>query len=153
MSDPISGVAVQQMTQQSVADQSQTEQSFARRDANPEHQAQFDNAMNGGVESTSTVDGTLQVNQVESAAKVQSHEPASLGEALLDGLDRLKVGHDNRMKAVSDSLTEMNEAPMSVGAAMKLQFEMMQMSIEHDLTAKVADKTSQGVQTLFRNSG
>jgi len=158
MSDPISGLAAQQLTQQSVADKSLTEQSFARRDANPQHQAEFESAMNGvngpgGVEQTSAVQGTLETGQVDAAGKIQSHDPTSLGEALLDSLDRLKIGHDNRMKAVANSLEEMNDAPNSVSAAMKLQFELMQMSIEHDLTAKVADKTSQGVQTLFRNSG
>jgi type III secretion system YscI/HrpB-like protein len=34
---------------------------------------------------------------------------------------------------------------------MKLQYDLMQMNLEQELTSKTADKTTQGVQTLFKN--
>ena len=40
---------------------------------------------------------------------------------------------------------------MSMEEMMQLQFDLMQMNLEQELTGKIADKTSQGVQTLFKN--
>ncbi|NJD20692.1 MAG: EscI/YscI/HrpB family type III secretion system inner rod protein [Gemmatimonadetes bacterium] len=34
---------------------------------------------------------------------------------------------------------------------MRLQFELMQLNLQIELTPKTADKSSQGVQTLFKN--
>ena len=152
MADPISGAAVQQLVEQNIAQQPQD-----RIAADPAEQSRFENAMSGAdgtqqageVGGIDGVNGTMQIQEPGAADKTG---PVSMGDAILDGFDRLKVNHDGRMNSVTAALQEVQDAPMSVGSAMKLQFELMQMSLEQDLTTKVADKASQGVQTLFKNS-
>jgi len=152
MSDPISGAAIQQMVEQHLAQPPQD-----RAAADPAEQSRFELAMSGAdgtqhvgdAGGVDAVNGTMQIQEPGATGKTG---PVSMGDAILDGFDRLKVNHDIRMDSVTAALQEAGEAPMSVGSAMKLQFELMQMSLEQDLTTKVADKASQGVQTLFKNS-
>ena len=42
---------------------------------------------------------------------------------------------------------------LSMQQALGIQYELMQVGLQQELTAKLADKTSSGVQTLFRNQG
>lgn len=87
---------------------------------------------------------------VEAAVPIENR---SMGDVILDGLTRFKSDHDVRADRVAASLEAMKDKPLDMQQAMKLQYEIMQMTLEQDLTSKIADKTSQGVQTLFRNQG
>ncbi|MDR2372311.1 MAG: hypothetical protein LBD60_04140 [Puniceicoccales bacterium] len=42
---------------------------------------------------------------------------------------------------------------LSSGDLLKMQVDVMQLAYLNELSSKVADKTSQGAQTLFRNQG
>ena len=48
-------------------------------------------------------------------------------------------------------MENMKDKPLSVQDTMRLQYELMQLNMQQELTTKVADKTTQGVQTLFKN--
>lgn len=76
----------------------------------------------------------------------------SLGDAILNGIEKLKTHHDVRAERIEQTLID-SGGELTMEEMMKLQFEVMQLGIEQDITTKMADKTSTGVQTLFRNQG
>jgi type III secretion system YscI/HrpB-like protein len=145
MVDPVLQRATQQIAEQSV------QQGASQGAPGAADQAKFDSAMQGGqagdVQALQQAGGpqNVQMNAISSG------EPRSLGDAILDGLDQMRTRHDMRMENIQDKLTSPEGGELTVQDAMALQFEVMQLGIEHDLTTKVADKTSQGVQTLFHN--
>jgi type III secretion system YscI/HrpB-like protein len=94
--------------------------------------------------------GVQEPPALQQAAPIENR---SMGDVILEGLSRFKSDYDVRADRVASSLEAMNEKPLDMQQAMKLQYEIMQMTLEQDLTSKIADKTSQGVQTLFRNQG
>jgi type III secretion system YscI/HrpB-like protein len=152
MVDPVLQRATQQIAEQSV--QQGASQGAGQSAPSAADQSKFDAAMNGGqaggVQPTQAMD---QVNAAQSAQvnAVSSSEPRSLGDAILNGLDQIRATHDMRMENIQEKLTSPDGGELTVQDAMALQFEVMQLGVEHDLTTKVADKTSQGVQTLFHN--
>lgn len=77
--------------------------------------------------------------------------PANLGESILGGLEKLGARYGESMANVRTSLAEMAAGPASFSSMMKFQVDVMQMSLQQDLTAKIVDRASQGVQTLFKN--
>ena len=57
-----------------------------------------------------------------------------------------------RMERISNVVAELTKKPdLSQGDLMRIQYEVMQMSITLDVASKVGDKGSQALQTLFRN--
>lgn len=76
----------------------------------------------------------------------------SVAGAMLDAVHDFR---QNQMEHVG-KIAEMTSAgpekgPMEMRDLFSLQMELMQLSFQQDLAAKVADKMSQGIQTLFRN--
>jgi len=76
---------------------------------------------------------------------------SGLGDLVLAGIDRMSSAYQQRVDAVNSTLASSGPEGLSSGEMMQLQFELTQMTLMQDLTAKVADKTSQGMQTLFKN--
>ena len=76
---------------------------------------------------------------------------ANLGEAILSGMERIREGRDHRLHNVNVLLEQTNPTAMNFKDVIGLQFELMQLNLHQEVTTKTADKTSQGVQTLFRN--
>jgi type III secretion system YscI/HrpB-like protein len=96
---------------------------------------------------------------VELGAPVQIHAPdnavsrASLGHVLQNMVQDIResqAAHVERIKEAVVAAPEGKE-PMEIKDLFGLQLELMQLTFQQDLTAKVADRLSQGVQTLFRN--
>ena len=79
--------------------------------------------------------------------------PRALGDALVDGLIQVKTDYDTRFARISASLAATQGQEISMQQALQIQYELMQVGLSQELTAKMADKTSSGVQTLFRNQG
>lgn len=167
MSDPVVGRAVQQVSEQAL--QQGATQAKSPQDVDLSSQMRFEQAMQAGqTPDAGQVGQVSQAGQLDQAGSadatatsqittldpsVQSAEAGkpTLGDAILEGIEKMKTSHDSHMDRIHTQITSTQGGEMSIQDAMKLQFEVMQMSIEQDLTTKVADKTSQGVQTLFRN--
>ena len=152
MVDPVLSRATQQIAEQSV--QQGASQGAGQSAPQAADQAKFENALNGqtgGVQQIGAAQNS-QVNAVQNAQinGVANAESRSLGDAILDGLDKVRTQHDMRMENIQEKLVSPDGGELTVQDAMSLQFEVMQMGIEHELTTKVADKTSEGVQTLFK---
>ena len=150
MTDPITNQAAQQMAEQALQQGSaEAQPEVPEQEVDAADQARFDQALN----STQDVPAEQAAESVQHACESQPAEAArpTLGDAILDGIEQLKTNHDAHLDRIQEQLNATGGEGLNVEDAMRLQFEVMQLSIEQDLTTKMADKTSQGVQTLFRN--
>ena len=141
MPDPISNKVAQQAANQASQQSANTQQQPTEVDADA--QGKFEQVLN-------SPEGTQQANvqQTTGTEKVQGGQ--TLGDVILDGIEKIKARHDSRGEKVMNQL-EAADGDMSVDQLLKLQFDIVQMNLEQELTGKIADKTSQGVQTLFKN--
>ena len=142
--DPIQN-ATQQAALQAVESQTPQPQSA--------DQADFEAAMQNGEQSASTnpheTNSTNDATQTQEVASAE--QPKTIGDAILDGIQNAKETYDMHAEKVSTQLEATGDQHMSVQDAMKLQYELIQMNLQQEMTTKVADKSSQGVQTLFKN--
>lgn len=144
MSDPV----VSQLAHQASRVAEQAASKNQPVEINAFDQAQFDQLMQQGQDATKQSQDA--VNQAQTI-DLQQNKKQSMGEAILEGLEKMKTSYDARADRIEKSLTEQGDKPMSVAECCKLQMEVMHMGLEQELTGKIADKSSQGVQTLFRN--
>ena len=156
MSDPIINQAVQQATDQAA----QQGANQAKPEVGAEDQAKFEQALNSPEANSAQQVDAANNDPSKADAAQQKHvnqadcegpDCPTLGEAILDGVEKMKTSHDARADSIQKQLLDTGGKEMSVQDCIKLQFEVMQMSLEQDVTGKIADKTSQGVQTLFKN--
>ncbi|CAM2065481.1 Type III secretion system inner rod subunit SctI [Sulfidibacter corallicola] len=75
----------------------------------------------------------------------------NLGDIILQGMEKISTTHEGHINNVTKLLDDTSINPLSFQDGVRLQVELMQMNLQQDVTTKVADKTSQGIQTLFRN--
>jgi hypothetical protein len=77
----------------------------------------------------------------------------SIGDALVDGIIHVKNEYDGSFRRINELMAATKGEEISMQQALAIQYELMQVGLSQELTAKMADKTSSGVQTLFRNQG
>lgn len=138
--DPVSNQVAQQAANQA------SQQAAPATEVKISDQARFDDAM----QQPEQVENAQPKTEATNGDPTPEQE-ATLGDAILNGIEKMKTSHDVRSARIEDQLTNSIGKDLSVQDCMKLQFEVMQMSMEQELTGKIADKTSQGVQTLFKN--
>lgn len=119
----------------------------ARSPITPTHHARATQDQPIDVDQVRSFEALLAENQQQ----VQLNTDPGLGDALVDGLHRLEATRDSHVRQVNDLVAGLGDHPMSVADGMRLQVALLQMTLHQDITTKAADKTSQGVQTLFRN--
>jgi hypothetical protein len=74
----------------------------------------------------------------------------SVYNKILAPLTEFRAGFD---RILGDITNLVGRGNLSMGDLMQVQFQLTQLSYMNDLSAKTADKISQGMQTLFRNQG
>jgi len=117
--------------------------SVERRIVTVQDLARFENAMMNPA-------GDVQALEVRSPEAVAPHQ--SIGKVLLDMVQEVRESQAGHMDHIQSAVGAPEEGkPMEMRDLFNLQFELMQLTLQQDLTAKVADRLSQGVQTLFRN--
>jgi hypothetical protein len=90
----------------------------------------------------------------ESAAIQPTAPPAGpaqtsgLGDAILQGLDKMRQTRTDKLEQINTLAGKEN---MTGQDMFRLQFELVQLNLQQDMTVKAADKTNQGIQTLFKN--
>jgi len=100
----------------------------------------FAEAYRGGDAGAGNVGGT------EAVAKTA--EPSQGMRALMSTMDNLNDGAE-RIKTLSEAITNSNKDP-SPGQMMELTMEAHKLLFKAELTSNVANRTSDGVQQLFR---
>lgn len=90
---------------------------------------------------------------LEMQAPVPIKHEVSLTEIISDAVSKIRNEQSGRIDRINDlTLNPLGESdPMGMRDLFSLQFELIQLSLHQDFTTKVADKLSQGAQTLFRN--
>lgn len=114
-----------------------------RRMVTEQDVAKFETAMTEPVSQVPSIE----IRSAEAIAPQQS-----IGKVLLEMVQQVResqAGHMDRIQAATGAPDQAK--PMEMSDLFSLQFELMQLTLQQDLTAKVADRLSQGVQTLFRN--
>ncbi|MEM6654265.1 MAG: hypothetical protein AAF596_00535 [Planctomycetota bacterium] len=149
MSEAIVNQAAQQLAQQAQDQGAAAQQAnLPTQEVDAADQVAFEQAMNGGEQAT----GVQEASSVDATTQTEAcaGDNKCLGDAILDGLEHIKTSHDAHMDRIQKQLLETGGENMTVQDAMRLNFEVMQMGIEQDLTVKMFDKGSQGFQTLVR---
>ena len=146
MSDPIINKAAEQLADKA-AQQGAAQPAEQAVDA--VDQARFEAALGNttsGADSI-TVDAATMDGVVDGAHAAER----TMGDAVLEGMQKMKASYDQHVDKIEQTLIDTDGQELTVQETMRIQMEVMQMGLQQDLTAKVADKTSQGVQTLFKN--
>ncbi len=86
-------------------------------------------------------------------AAIVDRPSGNLGDAILDGLKQAREGYSHKVDAINKQVENVGDHQPSISEMIKLQFDVMQLSMQQEMTAKIADKASSGVQTLFRSQG
>ena len=73
---------------------------------------------------------------------------AALGDSILQNMEKSRESHETRTKEIEKNL---QSETLSTQDTMRLQHELMQLNLQTEMTTKAGDKSSQGVQTLFKN--
>ena len=147
MTDPVN---IQKVVEQVAEQAAQTEDAAKPKAEEAGDVERFEKAMSDPSEVDPAVDDPA---KVESKPVFNDNVPDSLGDSILEGLGKLKSSHNEQVQKIRDIVDSTQNEPMSMQDAMKLQFELMQLNLQQEATAKAADKSSQGVQTLFKSQG
>lgn len=110
-------------------------------EVNPSDAAQFRDLL-----ADQAIDDVMPADAVKA-----SGDDMSLGDAILRSMEGLQNSHENQVGKVNELVSMEGDAQFNFQTGMKLQFEIMQLNLQQDVTTKVADKSSQSVQTLFKN--
>ncbi|MCX5772424.1 MAG: type III secretion system inner rod subunit SctI [Candidatus Hydrogenedentes bacterium] len=114
-----------------------------RRVVSEDDVARFETAMTNPVGHSQPIE----IRSPEAVAPQQS-----IGKVLLNMVQEVRESQAGHMDRIQDVTAAPGESQaMEMRDLFSLQFELMQLTLQQDLTAKVADRLSQGVQTLFRN--
>ncbi len=102
-------------------------------------------------EAAMTGDG-VRMDPVEIAVQEPVLPAHDFGQVLMDTVGQLREDQMSNAGRIEEMTTLSPDGkPMEIRDLFNLQFELMQFTFQQDLTAKVADKLSVGVQTLFQN--
>ena len=135
-------IAIQPIAATTVNPAGATPAAAPARTPNPAEIARFESRMDAQA---------LENPQTANQTPPEIHTPDTLGDVILQGMENLNDSRDVRIQRVTDLVNGMGEKPITIADGMRLQLELMQLNLHHEVTTKTADKTSQGVQTLFRN--
>ena len=122
-------------------------------EANAQDVTKFEQAMQPRTDAQPPPTAVGPTTQVEAIVAPTAPTHTTLGENILDGIGRMGENYQAQVDKVQTQLENTADTTMSVQDAVKLQFDLMQLNLQQDLASKVSDKTSQGVQTLFKNQG
>lgn len=103
------------------------------------------------LQSGSAAPVAMETPEVAVMADPEDGSGKTLGEAILAGLQGISRDYHVGLEKLQVHLDGFGEKPMNVTGMMQLQVDLMTLTMQQDLTAKIADRTSQGLQTLFRN--
>jgi type III secretion system YscI/HrpB-like protein len=83
----------------------------------------------------------------------EAQEPGTLADAILQGIRDARETYNHKVDMINKQVEDVGARTPSVSELIKLQMDVMQLGMQQELTAKLSDKTSAGVQTLFRSQG
>ena len=76
-----------------------------------------------------------------------------LGDEILKSVEQAHRAYEQNLDRINKEVGKSGKDQMSVGQLMQLQFDVMKFGLNQDLTTKIADKTTQGFETVLKNQG
>jgi type III secretion system YscI/HrpB-like protein len=130
-----------------------TPQSEFAREATDKDQAAFNQAMDSSSDTQQAVGGTSPAANSPVPSSSEANQPTgkpTLGDQILSNIQNVNQDYQNQVKAI-DSATEASDVGMNPGDLLKMEYEVSEMTVEQEVTSKIGDSASQGVQQLFKN--
>jgi hypothetical protein len=130
-----------------------TPQSEFAREATDKDQAAFNQAMDSSSDTQQAVGGTIPGANSPVPSSTEANQPTgktTLGDQILSNIQNVNQDYQNQVKAIN-SATEASDVGMNPGDLLKMEYEVSEMSVEQEVTSKIGDSASQGVQQLFKN--
>ncbi len=81
--------------------------------------------------------------------RVDTDQPSSVGDRILAGMQGVSAEFQTAWKSVSASL-EANAPAMSMQDLLKLQLQLVQVSVQYDMVGKAVSKSTQNFDQLVR---
>jgi type III secretion system YscI/HrpB-like protein len=85
----------------------------------------------------------------ERAVAAQPGRPASIGDAILQGLDKVRSSLDENLTQ-AQSLIDPDGGPMSTARLLGFQMSMLHMGFQYQMVAGVVTKTAQNIDQLVK---
>jgi hypothetical protein len=76
-----------------------------------------------------------------------------LGDEILKSVDQAHLAYERNLDRINQDVNKAGADPMSAARLMKLQLDVVKFGLDQDLTAKIADKATQGIETVLKNQG
>jgi type III secretion system YscI/HrpB-like protein len=73
------------------------------------------------------------------------------GDRVLECMRNMSQNFSETMQSISSRLSAAGDSGVSVQDMLRIQMELSKVTLQQDLTTKVADKASNAIQTLHRN--
>ena len=89
--------------------------------------------------------------QAAFAPPVQGTGPATLGSQILSGLQSTTAEFSQKWQGIAGNLDRLG-AQSSLSDMMRLQGELLQVSVQYELVGKAVSRTTQNIDTLVRMS-
>jgi type III secretion system YscI/HrpB-like protein len=148
----IAGKAIQQAVNQSATQSGAGAAAKSPAEASAEAVARLEDALGAPGQQQPPV-GELDVRDATSGVDVAGNAPAasgsSLGDRILGGLGRL--GEESRAALDQVKAAVGPKGEVSPADLLRAQSALMQVSIQQDVTSKVAGKATQTLDTLLKN--
>lgn len=123
------------------------------REATDKDQAAFNQALDSSSDTQQAVGGTTPGANSPVPSSSEANQPTgdpTLGDQILSNMQNVNQDYQNQVKAI-DSATEASDVGMNPGDLLKMEYEVSEMTVEQQVTSKIGDSASQGVQQLFKN--
>jgi type III secretion system YscI/HrpB-like protein len=127
-----------------------TPQSEFAREPTDKDQAAFNQALDSSSDTQQAVGGTTPGANSPVASSSEANQPTTIGDQILDNIQNVSQDYQKQVKAI-DSATEASHGGMNPGDLLKMEYEVSKMTVEQEVTSKIGDSASQGVQQLFKN--
>ena len=122
----------------------------------------FQKAMQGGSGPDGTglggaytsLSGAVRDPSLVGVRGVPPKDEARLGDAILEGLRKASDGYDSQVNRIKVDISNVKGNPDDYSSPvklLKLQYDLMQFGLHTQVASKIANKVSQGIQTLFKN--
>jgi hypothetical protein len=79
--------------------------------------------------------------------------PDRLGDEILKSVEQAHRAYEQNLNHINQEVGKPGTDPMSIGRLAQLQFDVIKFGLAQDLTTKIADKATQGLETVLKNQG
>lgn len=100
---------------------------------------------------TPPADGVAGVQGPAPAEASAGAGPASPGDAILRGIERMSQGFNEQLQQVQRMAETASGATMSASDLMRTQFALTQVTMQQDVTSKVVGKATNDLDTFLKN--